>query len=196
MYMNTINSIEDWRVLPGYDGKYMVSNKGEVKSLNYKRTGKEKILSCSKDTHGYPQVTLTKNYKKSSQCVHNLVALCFIGEKPNGEMIDHINRIRDDNRPENLRYVTGSENQRNQCVRKGCSSRFKGVSWVKKEQKYKAYIRVNGRRKHLGIYSIEIDAAIAYDEEAKKHGYTTNEQLGLFKDGKIGEWMELPEVEE
>ena len=52
------NNIEEWREIEGYDGKYLVSNKGRIKSLKYK---KERILKVFVNNKGYPRVSLCKN---------------------------------------------------------------------------------------------------------------------------------------
>ena len=52
---------EIWRDVVGYEGLYMVSNKGNVKSLNYKRTRKEKVLKACKKPNGYLKIILWKD---------------------------------------------------------------------------------------------------------------------------------------
>ncbi len=79
--------------------------------------------------------------------------------------IDHINRVRDDNRISNLRLATISQNTFNQPRRK--ESAINGVSWHKVANKWRAYISVNGRFKHLGCYR-DIDEAVAARLAAEK----------------------------
>ena len=74
--------------------------------------------------------------------------------------IDHINRIKDDNRIENLRVVTRQENNFNTNV--------KGYCWDKEKQKWKARIRINGKYKHLGYFDYKTDARLAYVTAKKK----------------------------
>jgi hypothetical protein len=89
---------------------------------------------------------------------------------PKGMVVDHINGNTLDNRKENLRVCEQKFNARNRCVRKTTqkSSRFKGVHldpsglWV-------SGIRVNGRKKSLGYFNKEIDAALAYNQAALEH---------------------------
>jgi len=85
----------------------------------------------------------------------------FCGDHENGDTLD--------NRKENLRVATESQNKQN-SHRKGsdCSSRFKGVSQHKPSGKWEAYIKLDGKKKHLGLYSSELDAAKAYDIAAKE----------------------------
>lgn len=95
--------------IPGYS-RYMANNAGELFSKNYKRTGKFRKLKPAL-TGGYYK-TLLKNDegKYITVSVHSAVAFAFHGVRPDGYDTDHINGIRTDNRPENLEYVTHSEN--------------------------------------------------------------------------------------
>ena len=69
---------EIWKDIEGYEGLYQVSNFGNVKSLNYKRSGREKILKPSKDNDGYLHVNLCKNNNQKGFTIHRLVAKTFI----------------------------------------------------------------------------------------------------------------------
>ncbi|MEW4959716.1 HNH endonuclease, partial [Enterobacter cloacae subsp. cloacae] len=76
--------------------------------------------------------------------------------------VDHINRIRSDNRIENLRLATRSENAKNKEKSKANTSGFKGVSQQKKTGNWVAHIRLNGKNKHLGTFRSPERASIAY----------------------------------
>lgn len=91
-----------------------------------------------------------------------------------GEMVDHINMIRLDNRKSNLRkcsYAENAWNRKKPKPRTSESSKYKGVSFEKKGsyERYKAEIRVNQKRISLGSFTNERDAALAYNEAAKKY---------------------------
>ena len=87
------------------------------------------------------------------------------------EIIDHLNRIRHDNRIENLRECTEHESHWNRNVMKTNSSGFKGVDWMSSKKKYRAAICYEGKRLFLGLFADPIDAARAYDVEALRlHG--------------------------
>lgn len=100
----------EWRDIPGYEGKYKVSNDGRVLSLNYNRTGKVVEMKPRPHKDGYVRADLSMNGKVRVFLVHQLVLLSFVGSRPDGCEIAHLNGIRDDNRLENLQYVTASEN--------------------------------------------------------------------------------------
>lgn len=102
-----------------------------------------------------------------------------------GQVVDHINADGIDNRRENLRACVQGENVRNQRPqRRKKSSRFKGVSYDKSRGKWQAYVNVNGKRKSIGRFDTETEAALEYDAAATiAHGAfaLTNRSLGLYE---------------
>lgn len=98
---------EIWKNIIGYEGRYMISSFGRVKSI---LCNKEKILSL-KDIRGYKNTCLwSKEKNRKTIQVHRLVAIHFIPNPLNKPQVNHINHIKDDNRIENLEWVTNSEN--------------------------------------------------------------------------------------
>ena len=112
-----------------YTGLYEVSNKGRIKALP-KLAGsvqrKEKILKNQTDKGGYEYVILKKNKNNRHYKVHRLVAMMFIPNEENKKFVDHINTIRNDNRVENLRWVTKTENANNPLTKEKVSKANKG----------------------------------------------------------------------
>jgi hypothetical protein len=109
---------EIWKDIAGYEGFYMISNLGRVKSLKrfflrrgHKISVKEKILKlhlCA--NNGYLIIILRKNCEPRTFTVHRLVCLAFM-ENPNINLdVNHINGIKTDNRLCNLEMITRSEN--------------------------------------------------------------------------------------
>ena len=155
---------EIWKDIPGYDGLYQVSNLGRVKSLSYNGTKKEKILKAQSNTGTYLHV----NLKRKTIQVHQLVAMTFLGHIPCGYklVVDHINDIRTDNRVENLQIVTARFNT---CKTRGkYSSKYKGVSFEKRNSKWRARIEVNGRTINLGYFNCELSAHLSYQNKLKQ----------------------------
>lgn len=96
--------------------------------------------------------------------VHRLVWMYHHGDIQHE--VDHINRDKGDNRIENLRLCTRTENVRN-AVGKGPG--YKGVSFCKQTGKWVAQITVNYRNKKLGRFITQEDAALAYNTAASEH---------------------------
>lgn len=85
-------------------------------------------------------------------------------------LTDHRNGIGLDNRRANLREATHAQNLRNIRIRPGVSG-FKGVTWWEMRGVWKAQIRRDGRSNHIGYFANAHDAALAYDEAARRiHG--------------------------
>ncbi len=102
---------------------------------------------------------------------HRVVFAMTHGYWPEGD-VDHINGIRTDNRPVNLREATRAQNNRNISRHRDGSSAFKGVSWAGHAGRWVAQGKdASSRRRHLGYFADEIAAARAYDAFARReHG--------------------------
>ena len=85
------------------------------------------------------------------------------------ELVDHIDGNPLNNRRSNLRICTSAENSRNARISKNNVSGYKGVSWAKRCQKYRASIGVDHKQIHLGLFSNPEDAAEAYNRAALLH---------------------------
>lgn len=93
----------------------------------------------------------------------------LIMNTPNDMDTDHINRNKLDNRRENLRIATRSENNMNKKMQTNNTSGYKGVGWNKQNQNWRAKIKVGDKHLNLGSFQDKILAAKAYDDAAKKY---------------------------
>lgn len=89
-----------------------------------------------------------------------------INKTPGPLHTDHINGDTLDNRRANLRSVTRAQNQWNRRPDREGTSKFRGVSWQAKSGKWLAMIQANKKRRYLGLFSNERDAAQAYASAA------------------------------
>jgi len=111
---------------------------------------------------------------------HRIIYAIAHGAMPAGQ-IDHINGNRMDNRIENLRDVSASENSHNSKRPKNNTSGFPGVSWNIQRQKWMAYICVNNRRIHLGLFD-DIDDAVQARKMAKINYHPSSPEAVKFAD--------------
>ena len=144
--------IETWKNIEEFDN-YSVSSFGNVRN-----DSTERILKKSVDGHGYYNVNLYKNGKAKTCKIHKLVATTFLENPYNKKCIDHKNRNKLDNKLSNLRYATNSENQMNRSKQKNNTSGITGVIFYKKTNKWLCNIKINGKLKHLGLFSNKQDA--------------------------------------
>ena len=96
---------------------------------------------------------------------HRIIWLLMKGAWPS-EQIDHVSGVRDDNRWNNLREATHTENIRNCKVRTTNTSGYKGVSWDIRNSKWRARIILNGKQKYLGNFDDIKAASAAYEKAA------------------------------
>nr|WP_318383180.1 HNH endonuclease signature motif containing protein [uncultured Enterobacter sp.] len=122
---------------------------------NRRRVKAGSYADSTRRADGYRQVALRLDGKQYQLKAHRVAWILAHGAILHGKQIDHINGIRDDNRLCNLRLVTQRENDQNR-------RRAKGYSWNKCCSKWEAYIRVNGVRHHLGLFTSEAAARAAY----------------------------------
>jgi hypothetical protein len=170
---------EIWKDIPNYEGLYQVSNFGNVKSLERyvkgkieNRLQKENILSkrlVGNLGNQYYAVTLCNNKDRKQIKVSVLVAMAFLNHTPNGYVgftVDHIDNNPLNNNVDNLQVITKRENSSKD--RKGIS-KYTGVTFNKKSNKWRSQIWINGKNKTLGSFDDELEAHRAYQKELQQH---------------------------
>jgi len=133
----------------------LVDSEDYKKLTEYEWYFEENGYACRRKTYGY--------YDSKKVYMHREV----IGDIPPKMVVDHINGNKTDNRKDNLRVVSQSENAFNSGIRVNNTSGYKGVS--KFEDRWRARIYINGKEKHLGLFTSKEEAAKAYNEVAKLH---------------------------
>lgn len=100
---------EIWKDIPNYERKYKASNLGRIKTLNFKKTGKEKIMSIQ-TTGNYNHIILHKNGKKKNFSIQKLIALTFIPNPNNYNEINHKDENTRNNHVDNLEWCNHTYN--------------------------------------------------------------------------------------
>jgi len=118
---------------------------GEFFWINPRGNLKAGALAGTSDKQGYRVIGINGKYHKA----HRLAFLYMTGKFPS-EMVDHINRNPSDNRWENLREATRSQNCQNKEA--------KGIHCMKRNGKWMAYIKLNGKLNHLGYFDTQEEA--------------------------------------
>ena len=117
--------IETYKDIKNYEGKYQVSNLGQIMSLNYRNTGKHKLMSPVEDKDGYFRVCLYKDEKRKSFHIHRLVAEHFLPNPDNLPQVNHRDENKQNNSVDNLEWCSNEYNvnygKRNQKCAKALS---------------------------------------------------------------------------
>lgn len=129
------------------------------------RVGKGNIVANSvagaEHSKGYIHITIDgKKYY-----AHRLAWLYMHNYWPS--RLDHVNRLKSDNRIQNLREVSNSENQQNRLTPRHNTSGFKGVTWNSQKSKWWARISINCKKFHIGFFETPEEASTAYLEAVK-----------------------------
>ena len=151
-----------------YTGLYEVSNHGKVKSLKREvnnQYGSERILKPGISRSGYYIVSLHKNGKQKTPTIHSMEWDAFSDVKRNGKklQIDHKDSNKLNNMFDNLQLLSARQNVSKRFIQNGNkTSKYTGVYWDKKRQKWHAQITINGKKKHLGFFTTEYEAHLDY----------------------------------
>jgi hypothetical protein len=145
---------EIWKDIPGFEGVYQVSNKGNVKRLyNSYHKAQEHILKPglsggNKDGERYLYVNLCYQNKKKPYYIHRLVAECFLPNQNNKPQVDHINQNKMNNHLSNLRWVSRSENHLNK-THKLSSSGYRYIRFINNRYNFRISRRKDGKVKDI-----------------------------------------------
>ena len=123
---------------------------------------------------GYNIVTV--NYQK--YMAHRLIWIMLHSSIDSKLQVDHISGERGDNRISNLRLVTHQNNSKNQKLPKSNKSGVIGVCWDKRESKWRATVRVDGKQKHLGCFTNKEDAIKVRQAAEIEYGFHENHGRG------------------
>ena len=171
---------EIWEPVKGYEGFYEASNLGRIKSLPRKvkhkiygeMTVHGRIMKMRDDCHGYHALDLRgPNKERHNAKVYTLIAGAFLGEKPLGHIVDHIDGNRRNDYADNLQYITPRENVckgLNCDLKKDKASKCRGVSWDEWNNGWVARIKKNGKSIFLGRYSNDAEAGRAYQHKLEE----------------------------
>jgi len=170
--------MEIWKDIPRYEGKYQVSDKGRVKSMERVvkcRGGKTKI---NKEKYLKPREFEGRNYvglyNGKGVCkrfyINVLMGITFLNHNHDGGntmVVDHIDNNPMNNVIENLQIISTRMNTSKD--KKNTSSKYTGVCWSKKHNKWKSQIQLNGKHLSLGLFVSEKEASEYYENAIVSH---------------------------
>jgi hypothetical protein len=162
-------SVETWKDIPKFEGRYQASNLGRIKSLSRKCLGKsgsyrvcrERILKLSKHPNGYVYIKLrqTSTSKQKSYSAHKLIVNSFLGPAPNGLEINHKDGNSSNNNILNFEFISHQQNTAHGFRTLGT----KGYSIdTKCTVKYIARIFIDYVNYYIGRFNTPEEAQMAY----------------------------------
>ena len=131
-------------------------------------------IATHKTGKGYLEVFFRKNGRRARYRAHRVAWLLGTGEDPGEKEIDHLNRIKDDNRFCNLELVTRAEHRMRHPKLSTNTSGVTGVYWNQGTGKWQVRISDRGKEKYLGIFSDKFEAVCARKSAERRLGYHEN----------------------
>ena len=146
-------------------GEYGIgyTEKNEEFYFDLEDYNKIKYYCWCKHYKGYIYTNINQKYQSMHRYILNYTE---------DDVIDHKNRVKHDNRKENLKVCEQIINMKNQNVRCNNVSGVVGVTWSKQHEKWQSYIAINRKNVHLGFFINKEDAIIARLKAEKKHNYS------------------------
>jgi len=170
--------MEIWKDVVGYEGKFVVSESGKVKSLDRKQLRsdgtmcpvKGKELTPFISNVGYTRIALRNGGKQVKYSIHRLVAEAFLHKQEGRDFVNHIDGNRLNNHYSNLEWVSMQENNCHRFDKTKTSSKYIGVSWIKAKQRFTASICINRVSKTIGHFLTEEEAYAARCKYERDNG--------------------------
>lgn len=167
-----------WKDIKGFEGKYAISDDGQVKS--YARNGRPERIMKLNYCRGYYVVRLSNGSRDKYKTfrINRLVAEYFIPNPENKQEVNHINGIKTDNRVENLEWVTSSENTKH-AHEVGLIPRTsnKTIEQYDKQGNFiRNYSSINEAAETLGIHRVMISNVIN-GRKKSTHGFVFKEVM-------------------
>ena len=185
--LNNIN--ENWKDVVGFEGRYMVSDLGNVKSIvtnHGKPTDKQVTKRVRSKTCDYHYVQFWRKDKPTHKAVHRLVAEAFIPNPENKPIVNHLDGNKHNNAVDNLEWATHSENHKHAFATglrsvedcrdrmigqvRGKASNYRYVYFDKSRDRWKTSIKANGKVQYQKRHSTELEAAIDANEVLDRLG--------------------------
>jgi hypothetical protein len=153
--------MENWIEIKGYNGKYLISDLGNVKTKHKNGTETIKKGYISK-TNQYYKIGLYSNGKTKNYEVHKLVAMCFLNHTPNGLklVVDHKDNNKLNNKVCNLQIVTQRLNTQKNRIN---ANKILGIK-KKPSGRFEASIKINGKKVYLGLFETDLKAGAIYQK--------------------------------
>jgi len=163
-----VAEVEEWRDIQGWEGFYRISNLGRVMSVERvistaqgPRAVPQRIMVQEPNTRGYLKVNLHRDGRQKTFETHRMVAKAFL-QNPQGLCeVDHINRIRSDNRLSNLRWANRRVNVINRTAPDNKSTGMMGIRFKAGNNRWSARITFFKKEMYLGTFDTLEEAILA-----------------------------------